>query len=123
MISRFLSFVILVPLAILIVVFCVANRAPVTVSLDPLGSLPQFVYEVPLFIVIMASVIVGTILGGIGTWLTQAHYRRAAWRRKHELERLRREADDAKERLRQERESRSGALPREGSTALALSRA
>ncbi|GGE21721.1 hypothetical protein GCM10011390_46350 [Aureimonas endophytica] len=119
-----MSFVILAPLAVLIVIFCVANRAPVTISLDPLGTLPQFVYDVPLFLVIMAALIVGVVLGGIGTWLTQGHYRRSAWRRKHEMERLKREAEDAKERLRQEREIRSPALPAaSGSTALAVSRA
>lgn len=122
MISRFLSFVILVPLAILIVVFCVANRAGVTVSLDPLGTMPQYAYEVPLFLVIMASLIVGVVLGGIGTFLTQGHYRRAAWKRKHEVERLRREADEARERLRQERESRP-TVAGPDSTALAVPRA
>ncbi|KAB0682869.1 lipopolysaccharide assembly protein LapA domain-containing protein [Aureimonas leprariae] len=122
MISRFLSFVILVPLAILIVVFCVANRAPVTVSLDPFGTLPQFVYQIPLFLALMAALIVGTVIGGIGTWFTQAHYRSAAWKRRQEIDRLKREADDARERLRQERESRAAALPHATGTALAAPR-
>jgi uncharacterized integral membrane protein len=107
MIARFLSFVILVPLAILIVVFCVSNRAPVSVSLDPFGTMPQFVYAVPLFLVLMGALIVGVVLGGIGTWFTQSHYRSVASRRRQEIEKLRREADDARERLRQEREVRS----------------
>ena len=104
MISRILSFVILVPLAILLVVFCVSNREVVTISLDPLGTMPQFSFGLPLFIILMGAVIVGVILGGIGTWLTQAHYRRKAAIRKAEVARLRREADDANERLRLLRE-------------------
>ena len=89
MISRILSLVILVPLAILLVVFCVSNRGPVPVSLDPLGTMPQFTFAPPLFLLLMGAVILGVILGGIGTWLTQSHYRRKAWKRRNEVERLR----------------------------------
>jgi uncharacterized integral membrane protein len=117
MISRILSLVILVPLAILLVVFCVSNRGPVPVSLDPLGTMPQFTFAPPLFLLLMGAVILGVILGGIGTWLTQSHYRRKAARRKAELARLRREADDANERLRLLREDKPA------STALAVPRA
>jgi uncharacterized integral membrane protein len=118
MISRILSFVILVPLAILLVVFCVANRAPVTVSLDPFGTMPQFTYALPLFIVMMGAIITGVILGGLGTWLTQSHYRRKAWKRRNEVERLRREAEEAKASLRLLREEKTPT-----STALAAPRA
>ena len=117
MISRILSLVILVPLAILLVVFCVSNRGPVPVSLDPLGTMPQFTFAPPLFLLLMGAVILGVILGGIGTWLTQSHYRRKAARRKAELARLRREADEANERLRLLREDKPA------STALAVPRA
>ena len=117
MITRILSLVILVPLAILLVVFCVSNRGPVPVSLDPLGTMPQFTFAPPLFLLLMGAVILGVILGGIGTWLTQSHYRRKAARRKAELARLRREADEANERLRLLREDKPA------STALAVPRA
>ncbi|WAJ29032.1 LapA family protein [Antarcticirhabdus aurantiaca] len=100
MFGRILSLIILVPLAVLLVVFCVANRDAVPVSLDPLGTMPQFVFQVPLFILLMATVILGVVLGGIGTWFTQAHYRRKSWKRKYELEKLRREAEESRERLR-----------------------
>jgi uncharacterized integral membrane protein len=117
MISRILSIVILVPLAILLVVFCVSNRELVTVSLDPLGTMPQFTFGLPLFLLLMGAVILGVVMGGIGTWLTQSHYRRKAARRKAEMARLRREADEANERLRLIREEVST------STALAAPRA
>ena len=110
MISRILSLVILVPLAILLVVFCVSNRGPVPVSLDPLGTMPQFTFAPPLFLLLMGAVILGVILGGIGTWLTQSHYRRKAARRKAELARLRREADEANERLRLLREDKPASM-------------
>lgn len=122
MISKVLSFIILVPLALLLVVFCVSNRGAVTLSFDPLGTMPQFNFALPLFLLLMVAVIAGVILGGLGTWFTQAHYRRKAWRRKNEVDRLRREAEEAKERLRQLREEKA-AFPAAGSASkpLALS--
>ncbi|KQT83955.1 LapA family protein [Aurantimonas sp. Leaf443] len=109
MISRLLSIVILVPLAIVLVVFCVANRQSVAISLDPIGTMPQLALQAPMFILLMGAVILGTVLGGIGTWFTQAHYRRKSWKRKYEVEKLRREADEAKARLKQAQEERASA--------------
>lgn len=123
MISKFLSFIILVPIAIILVVFCVANREAVTVSLDPFGTMPQLALTAPLFILLMASVILGVVLGGIGTWFTQAHYRRKSWKRKYEVERLKREADENRERARQLREERDRLAAAPASTALVPSRA
>lgn len=126
MISKILSFLILVPLAIVLVVFSVANRQAVQVSLDPIGSMPQLTFEAPLFILLMGAVIVGVVLGGIGTWLTQAHYRRKSWKRKYEVERLRRETEENKAKVRQLQEERARASYGQGtstSTALATSRA
>ncbi|WP_061935313.1 lipopolysaccharide assembly protein LapA domain-containing protein [Aureimonas sp. AU22] len=104
MISKILTFLVLGPLAILLVVFCVANRAPVPVSLDPIGTLPQFVYEVPLFVLLIGAVILGLLLGGFGTWITQRHYRARAARRRNEVENLRHEVEVSNERLRRLRE-------------------
>jgi uncharacterized integral membrane protein len=125
MVSRILSFLILVPLAILLIVFCVSNRGAVTVSLDPLGTLPQFTYSMPLFILLMGAVILGLLLGGLGTWFTQAHYRRKAWKRRNEIERLKRDADEARERVRvlSEEKAKAATLAGPPSTALAAPRA
>ena len=125
MIAKILSFIILVPLAIILVVFCVANRELVPVSLDPIGTMPQFAFSAPLFILLMGSVILGIVLGGLGTWFTQAHYRRKSWKRKYEVERLRREAEEHKARVRQlqEEKDRAALASSSGSTALVTSRA
>ncbi|MEC5289539.1 LapA family protein [Aurantimonas sp. C2-6-R+9] len=126
MISKILSLLILVPLAIVLVVFSVANREAIPVSLDPIGSMPQLAFEAPLFILLMGSVIIGVVLGGIGTWLTQAHYRRKSWKRKYEVEKLRRETEENKAKLRQlqeERDRASYGQAASNSTALATSRA
>ncbi|MCB8839607.1 lipopolysaccharide assembly protein LapA domain-containing protein [Aurantimonas sp. VKM B-3413] len=127
MIAKILSFIILVPIAIILVVFCVANRELVPVSLDPIGTMPQFAFQAPLFILLMGSVILGIVLGGLGTWFTQAHYRRKSWKRKYEVERLRREAEEHKARARQLQEERDRAAlappTGAGSTAIVTSRA
>ncbi|MEF2070347.1 LapA family protein [Consotaella aegiceratis] len=118
MISKLLSIVILIPLAIILIVFCVANRQMTAISLDPLGTMPQLQVTAPLFVLLMVALIVGVVLGGIGTWFTQAHYRRTAWRRKNEVERLRREAEEARQRAQRLRTEREGAST-STSTALA----
>jgi len=126
MISKILSLLILVPLAIVLVVFSVANRESIPVSLDPIGSMPQLAFEAPLFILLMGSVIIGVVLGGIGTWLTQSHYRRKSWKRKYEVEKLRRETEENKAKLRQlqeERDRASYGQASSNSTALTTSRA
>ncbi|SKA02889.1 lipopolysaccharide assembly protein LapA domain-containing protein [Consotaella salsifontis] len=123
MVSKVISFVILVPIAVVLIIFCVANREMTTLSLDPLGTLPQLQLSAPLFVLLMGFLIVGVFLGGIGTFVTQAHYRRAAFRRKHELERARNEAEEARERARRMRAERDQlAASAGGGTALAPTR-
>ena len=57
---RFLKALILLPVAILVVLLAVANRAPVTLSLDPFSQdAPEFATQLPLFAVIFAAVMVG----------------------------------------------------------------
>ena len=83
---KFLTLLVLVPLGIVFIVFAVANRHLVTVSFDPFGShdstfdLPP----VPLFVIIITSLILGVAAGGAATWFRQRHWRRAA--RRHEAD-------------------------------------
>jgi uncharacterized membrane protein len=71
---------ILVPLAVVIVAFAVANRQTVTVSFDPISAASPVLLPVhlPLFIVIFAVLIIGVLVGGIATWLNQSAWRRIA---------------------------------------------
>ena len=60
----------LVPLALLIIIFAVANRQPVTVSFDPFGAGdPALSATLPLYILIFILVILGVIVGGLAAWL------------------------------------------------------
>src|SRR5258705_4240309 len=81
----FLTAVVLIPLGLLFVVFAVANRHMVTVSLDPFNSAdPSVGFTLPLFVVIIAVAIAGVAAGGSATWFRQRHWRRAA--RPHEAD-------------------------------------
>ncbi|MGO4387521.1 LapA family protein [Microvirga sp. 2YAF29] len=94
---RFLKALILLPIAILIVLLAVANRAPVTLSLDPFSqAAPEFATQLPLFAVIFAAVMVGVLIGGTASWLAQGktrkarrQFRREATQLRYETERLR----------------------------------
>ncbi|MEM6762710.1 MAG: LapA family protein [Pseudomonadota bacterium] len=50
-----------------VVVLAVANRDPVTVTLDPFGSDPQLSATVPLYAVVFGSLAAGAILGAFVT--------------------------------------------------------
>ncbi len=85
MIRKIINFAILLPLAAILVIFAIANRHWVTVSFDPLNSTdPSLAIDLPLFIVILLSVILGVLAGGIATWFRQGRWRRAA--RRHEAD-------------------------------------
>jgi uncharacterized integral membrane protein len=94
MIRELVFWLVLVPLAIVILMFAVANREIVTVSFDPFSSTqPAASVSVPLFVLIFALVILGVIIGGVAAWLRQASHRRAARLRHSDVAALRREID------------------------------
>ena len=79
MARKIIAGIILVPLAIIIIVFAVANRQMVTVSFDPFSSTnPAYSASVPLFVLIFIVLIFGVIVGGAAAWLRQGPWRRTA---------------------------------------------
>jgi hypothetical protein len=90
---KLVTYVIVIPLALVFVAFGVANWHSVRVSFDPFDpSDPALAVGVPLFALIIVVAILGVIAGGIATWFGQRHWRRAA--RRHEAD-----ARDAKVQL------------------------
>jgi hypothetical protein len=76
---KFVAIVVLVPLAVVLVMFAVANRALVTVSFDPFSSVePAFALKMPLFVLIFVLVGLGVLAGGIAAWLRQHKWRARA---------------------------------------------
>ena len=100
MIRKIVAILILVPLALVIVLFAVANRAPVLVSLDPFdGKPPMFSVTSPLFVVLLVVLIAGVIIGGVASWSRQAKWRRRARHLAGELQASRAETDTLRRQL------------------------
>jgi len=79
---KFITALIVIPLALIFTVFAVANRHFVTVSFDPFNSIaPALAVSLPLFVLIIVVAILGVVAGGLATWFGQHHWRQAA--RKH----------------------------------------
>lgn len=92
---NFLTALIVLPLAAILIVFATANREVVTVSLDPFSSGPasQYAIDLPLFIVMFACVMLGVLIGGVADWLKQGRYRREARDNRQEVRRLQHETE------------------------------
>ena len=90
MLRKLVAAVIFLPLAIVMVAFAVANRQPATVSLDPFdGAEPAASVTLPLFALIVLTLIVGVLIGGAASWLRQGKWRGAARRFERDLRHLR----------------------------------
>ena len=66
-----LVWLLVLPLIPLFVVFAVANRHIVTLSLDP----TPIIMKAPLYSIVLASAFIGIILGGIIAWLQALRWR------------------------------------------------
>ncbi len=94
MLRKIVAALILVPLAIVIIAFAVANRQIATVSLDPFSaSAPAAALPLPLFALIIVILIVGVVIGGMAAWLRQSKWRRTARRLEREVNVLRAKVD------------------------------
>lgn len=81
MIGKIVKWIVLLPIAILVILFAVANRQVVTVSLDPFGEAqPGLSLTAPLFIVVLLCLLAGVVVGGAAAWMRQSKWRRAARR-------------------------------------------
>ena len=98
--AKILKLLVLVPVAILILAFAIANRQTISVSFDPFSNpdVSTAFVTAPLFILLFLALIVGVILGGIATWFTQGVNRRRARAARDEADHWRDEA----QRLRQQ---------------------
>ncbi|MEM8787773.1 MAG: LapA family protein [Pseudomonadota bacterium] len=97
---RFIKLLVLTVLLLGIIILALANRGPVTLFLLPevaAGILPQRLsLELPLFAVILASIMVGLLIGYILEWLREHKHRRAAVQKDREAARLSREVETLK---------------------------
>ena len=100
MFRRILTWIVIAPLAAVIIAFAVANRQTVTVSFDPFSSAnPAYAATLPLFAVIFAVLILGVIVGGVAAWIRQSQWRRRARQLDGEVRALHEEIDGIRRRF------------------------
>jgi uncharacterized integral membrane protein len=99
MIRKIVRALILIPLALILIALAVANRQTVTVSFDPFDRVePAFSIALPLYMLILALVIAGVIIGGVAAWLRQGKWRGRARVAESNARELRVENDQLKHR-------------------------
>ena len=85
-------------MCIILIVFALANRHLVKIGFDPLLTQPPLVptFEIPLFIVVYFFLILGVIMGGIATWVSQGAERRQKRHWRNKAKHMQNEMDAAK---------------------------
>jgi hypothetical protein len=103
---RVLSFLLLAAIGVLLLVFLVANRQPVILSMDPFApDDPAFgIGPVPLSAVLAIPLFVGYGLGAFGMWLSGAKRRRHAREQRRALRRLEEEVKALRSQTQTDRE-------------------
>jgi uncharacterized integral membrane protein len=92
MLNRFVLIAVFVPLAIVLVALAVANRGAISFTLDPFNpGNPALTWQMPLFVLLFAAMVVGMIVGSLTTWIKQGRYRRLARQRGREADMLKQE--------------------------------
>jgi hypothetical protein len=91
-VKRFVTWLIVIPAAVLIIGFAIANRTWVDMSLDPFDrDHPALALHMPLWGVTVLGLFLGVIAGWVACWLKQSRWRRMARELKAEAHRLRSE--------------------------------
>lgn len=112
MLRKIVNVLIVVPLALIFIVFAVANRHLVTVSFDPFNSSdPSIGLTLPLFVVIVVVAILGVVAGGVATWFGQRRWRTAARRNEAEAQDARAQLADLHGRLADAARAPAGQAP------------
>lgn len=96
------SWILTLPLIAVAAIFAIANREPITLDLWPFEASPRL----PLFVILLACLAFGLVVGGLATWLSAAPTRRRARQARRRVAELEREAA----RLRQERDRAARAV-------------
>jgi uncharacterized integral membrane protein len=90
-VRRFAYWIILIPAAVFLIAFALANRQRVFLSLPFDGGV-----DLPLFLIFFLSVLFGALLGGFITWNTQRPWRTLSRRQVKEIDELRDELNALK---------------------------
>lgn len=111
MLKRVVRLLIAFPVALLLITLAVANRHTARLILDPFRpEAPALAVEMPFYFFLLGALVVGVVLGGVATWLSQSHWRTSARQRAQDAMKWRAEADRLA-RERDEQVAASGASP------------
>ena len=100
---RIINWVIGLPIAVIVIAFCVANRQWIEISFDPFsGQAPFATMFIPLWALFFLGIFFGMIAGWIACWFAQGKWRKAAKEARSDLQR----AQDEAQRLRREQQDR-----------------
>jgi uncharacterized integral membrane protein len=109
MLKRIFLWLLTIPAALFLVTLAVANRHEVLLVLDPFNPKnPVISQSLPFYMFLFAALVIGVILGGTATWMTQSKWRQTARKRTQEAMRWQAEAD----RLIKERDAQVSAAKR-----------
>ena len=81
---RRLSWIITLPVALVVVVFALANRQAVEIKLWPFG----LTLDLPIFIVVLLSALAGFFIGAMIMWFAAGKYRKRARRANYRITEL-----------------------------------
>ena len=102
MLRRIIWLLVGFPVAAILVTLAIANRHAVRLALDPFNPQePVISLSMPFYFYIFGALVLGVVLGGVATWLSQSGWRRTARTRAQEAMRWQAEA----ERLTRERDA------------------
>ncbi len=92
---KLINILIMLPLAVVLIVLCVANRQNVRFSLDPFNTTePAISVTVPFFVFLFGALLAGIIIGWIANWMSQRKYRLELRTKRSEVERYRRQNEN-----------------------------
>ncbi|MBD9444665.1 MULTISPECIES: hypothetical protein [unclassified Rhizobium] len=79
MAKKITNLLIFLPLGIILIIFCVANRQVVTLAFNPFRPDDQVLsLSAPFFVFLFITLIIGMLVGSAATWLNQGKYRKRA---------------------------------------------
>ncbi len=108
MTKKIINLLILLPLGIILIIFCVANRQSVSLAFNPFRPEDQVLsLSAPLFVFLFIALIIGMFVGAAATWLGQGKHRKRARNEAKEAVRWQAEAGRHKSRA----EEIAGQLP------------
>lgn len=92
--KKLFGFIILLPIAVVLITLSIANRQNVKLILDPFASQETALsISLPFFVYLFAALIVGFIMGGCVSWIKNGKWRKAAKQNNKEAQKWQRKAN------------------------------